>query len=211
MCRASTESYPHQPEMHVSLKFLRIQKEQCRHLRCTECCFCGGQFSEAPVDQEPQMLAAKSQRISERGGTKGGGGGGTADGYGSEAEQQMDKNAGWDEGTCAQCGACYQRSRIRPVLCPCGAELCGYSLRCLVNHAKWNCSTPPQEHSPAAKQRRCAAASQEKETEEKNKDVDFEENNVLPPRVAALTPEKEKQTSRGKGRRGRDGFARPMS
>ena len=54
------------------------------------------------MDQEPQMLAAKSQRISERGGTKGGGGGGTADGYGSEAEQQMDKNAGWDEGTCWQ-------------------------------------------------------------------------------------------------------------
>ena len=70
---------------------------------------------------------------------------------------------------------------------------------------------PQQEHSPAAKQRRCAAASQEKETEEKNKDVDFEENNVLPPRVAALTPEKEKQKSRGEGRRGSDGFARPMS
>ena len=163
------------------------------------------------MDQEPQMLAAKSQRISGRGGTKGGGGGGTADGYGSEAEQQMDKNAGWDEGTCAQCGACYQRSRIRPVLCPCGAELCGYSLRCIVNHAKENCSLPLQEHSPAAKQRRCAAASQEKETEEKNKDVDSEENNVLLPPVAALTPEKEKQTSRGKGRRGSDGFARPMS
>ena len=144
MCRASTESYPHQPEMHVSLKFLRIQKEQCRHLRCTECCFCGGQFSEAPVDQAPQMPAAKSQRISERGGT--GSGGGTADGYGSEAEQQMDKNAGWDEGTCAQCGACYLRSRIRPALCPCGAELCGYSLRCLLSHAKWNCSTPPSRN-----------------------------------------------------------------
>ena len=88
------------------------------------------------MDQEPQMLAAKSQRISERGGTKGGGGGGTADGYGSEAEQQMDKNAGWDEGTCAQCGACYVRSIIRPVLCQCGAELCGYSFRCLFAHAK---------------------------------------------------------------------------
>ena len=188
MCRASTESYPHQPELHVSLKFLRIPKEQCRHLRCTECCFCGGQFSEAPVQQEPEPHS-----------------------NGSEAEQQMDKNAGWDEGTCAQCGACYQRSRIRPVLCPCGAELCGYSLRCLFSHAKWNCITPQQEHSPAAKQRRCAAASQEKETEEKNKDVDFEERNVLPPRVAALTPEKEKQKSRGEGRRGSDGFARPMS
>ena len=175
--------------MHVSLKFLQIQREQCRHLRCTECCFCGGQFSEAPVQQEPDE----------------------PDGNGGETEQQMDKNAGWDEGTCAQCGACYQRSRIRPVLCPCGAELCGYSLRCLFSHAKWNCSTPQQEHSPAAKQRRCAAASQEKETEEKNKDVDFEENNVLPPRVAALTPEKEKQKSRGEGRRGSDGFARPMS
>ena len=78
-------------------------------------------------------------------------------------------------------------------------------------HVKWTCSTPQQEHSPAAKQRRCAAASQEKETEEKHMDVDFEGNNVLPPRVAALTPEKEKQTSRGKGRRGSDGFARPMS
>ena len=195
--------------MHVSLKFLQIQREQCRHLRCTECCFCGGQFSEVPVQQEPEMPAAKIQRTSKRKtcGEKPDAPGGN----GSETEQVMDKNAGWDEGTCAQCGACYQRSRIRPVLCPCGAELCGYSLRCLLLHAKWNCSTPQQEHSPAAKQRRCAAASQEKETEEKNKDVDFEENNVLPPRVAALTPEKEKQTSRGKGRRGRDGFARPMS
>ena len=44
-----------------------------------------------------------------------------------------------------------------------------------------------------------------------NKDVDFEGNNVLPSRVAALTPEKEKQKSRGEGRRGSDGFARPMS
>ena len=195
--------------MHVSLKFLQIQREQCRHLRCTECCFCGGQFSEAPVQQETEMFAAKIQRISKRKacGEKPD----APEGNGSETEQLMDKNAGWDEGTCAQCGACYQRSRIRPVLCPCGAELCGYSLRCLFNHAKWNCSTPQQEHSPAAKQRRCAAASQEKETEEKNKDVDFEENNVLPPRVAALTPEKEKQKSRGEGRRGSDGFARPMS
>ena len=193
------------------MRFLEIQREQCRLLRCTECCFCGGHFSEAPVDQEPQMLAAKSQRISEQQTDMLRSGGGTADGYGSEAEQQMDKNAGWDEGTCAQCGACYQRSRIRPALCPCGAELCGYSLRCIVNHAKENCSLPQQEHSPAAKQRRCAAASQEKETEEKNKDVDFEENNVLLPPVAALTPEKEKQTSRGKGRRGSAGFARPMS
>ena len=97
--------------MRVSVRFLEIQREQCRLLRCTECCFCGGQFSEAPVQAEPA-------------------------GDGSEAEQQMDKNAGWDEGTCAQCGACYLRSIIRPVLCPCGAELCGYSLRCLVNHAK---------------------------------------------------------------------------
>ena len=155
------------------------------------------------------MPAAKIQRTSKRKacGEKPD----APDGNGSETEQVMDKNAGWDEGTCAQCGACYQRSRIRPVLCPCGAELCGYSLRCLFSHAKWNCSTPQQEHSPAAKQRRCAAASQEKETEEKNKDVDFEENNVLPPRVAALTPEKEKQKSRGEGRRGSDGFARPMS
>ena len=102
-----------QPEMHVSLKFLQIQREQCRLLRCTECCFCGGQFSEAPVQQEPEP-----------------------DSNGSEAEQQMDKNAGWDEGTCAQCGACYVRSIIRPVLCQCGAELCGYSFRCFFAHAK---------------------------------------------------------------------------
>ena len=54
----------------------------------------------------------------------------------SEAEEQMDKNAGWDEGTCAQCGACYVISIIRPVLCQCGAELCGYSFRCLFAHAK---------------------------------------------------------------------------
>ena len=103
----------HQPEMRVSVRFLEIQREQCRLLRCTECCFCGGQFSEAPVQQEPEP-----------------------DGNGSEAEQQMDKNAGWDEGTCAQCGACYLRSIIRPVLCQCGAELCGYSFRCLFAHAK---------------------------------------------------------------------------
>ena len=116
----------HQPEMRVSVRFLEIQREQCRLLRCTECCFCGGQFSEAPVQAEPA-------------------------GDGSEAEQQMDKNAGWDEGTCAQCGACYLRSIMRPVLCPCGAELCGYSLRCLVNHAK-RC---------AAHEESCAAARQE--------------------------------------------------
>ena len=103
----------HQPEMRVSVRFLEIQREQCRLLRCTECCFCGGQFSEAPVQQEPEP-----------------------DSNGSEAEQQMDKNAGWDEGTCAQCGACYLRSIIRPVLCQCGAELCGYSFRCLFAHAK---------------------------------------------------------------------------
>ena len=103
----------HQPEMRVSVRFLEIQREQCRLLRCTECCFCGGQFSEAPVQQEPEP-----------------------DSNGSEAEQQMDKNAGWDEGTCAQCGACYVRSIIRPVLCQCGAELCGYSFRCLFAHAK---------------------------------------------------------------------------
>ena len=101
----------HQPEMRVSVRFLEIQREQCRLLRCTECCFCGGQFSEVPVQAEPA-------------------------GDGSEAEQQMDKNAGWDEGTCAQCGACYVRSIIRPVLCQCGAELCGYSFRCLFAHAK---------------------------------------------------------------------------
>ena len=103
----------HQPEMRVSVRFLEIQREQCRLLRCTECCFCGGQFSEAPVQQEPEP-----------------------DSNGSEAEQQMDKNAGWDEGTCAQCGACYVRSIIRPVLCQCGAELCGYSFRCFFAHAK---------------------------------------------------------------------------
>ena len=103
----------HQPEMRVSVRFLEIQREQCRLLRCTECCFCGGKFSEAPFQQEPEPA-----------------------GDGSEAEQQMDKNAGWDEGTCAQCGACYLRSIIRPVLCQCGAELCGYSFRCLFAHAK---------------------------------------------------------------------------
>ena len=103
----------HQPEMRVSVRFLEIQREKCRLLRCTECCFCGGQFSEAPVQQEPEP-----------------------DSNGSEVEQQMDKNAGWDEGTCAQCGACYVRSIIRPVLCQCGAELCGYSFRCLFAHAK---------------------------------------------------------------------------
>ena len=120
--------------MHVSLKFLQIQREQCRHLRCTECCFCGGQFSEVPVQQEPEMPAAKIQRISKR---KACGEKQDAfDGNGSETEQQMEKNAGWDEGTCAQCGACYLTSIIRPVLCPCGAELCGYSFRCLFAHAK---------------------------------------------------------------------------
>ena len=162
--------------MHVSLKFLRIQKEQCRHLRCTECCFCGGQFSEAPVDQEPQMPAAKRQRISERGGTRSGGG--TADGYGSEAEQQMDKNAGWDEGTCAQCGACYQRSRIRPVLCPCGAELCGYSFRCLLAHGKRCAAASQEEHCAAARQEEHSPAIQEKYTEKKHKDADFEANSL---------------------------------
>ena len=106
----------HQPEMRVSVRFLEIQREQCRLLRCTECCFCGGQFSEAPVQQPA--------------------------GDGSEAEQQMDKNAGWDEGTCAQCGACYLRSIIRPVLCQCGAELGGYSFRCLFAHAK-RCAAAP--------------------------------------------------------------------
>ena len=116
--------------MRVSLKFLQIQREQCRHLRCTECCFCGGQFSEVPVQQEPDE----------------------PDGNGGEAEQQMDKNAGWDEGTCAQCGACYLRSIIRPVICQCGAELCGYSFRCLLAHAK-RCA--------AASEERCAAARQE--------------------------------------------------
>ena len=54
------------------------------------------------MDQEPQMLAAKSQRISVQQTDMLRSGGGTADGYGSEAEQQMDKNAGWDEGTCWQ-------------------------------------------------------------------------------------------------------------
>ena len=173
-------SLTHTSHMHVSLKFLQIQKEQCRHLRCTECCFCGGQFSELPVDQEPEMPANK-QCTGERGGTRSGGG--TADGNGSVAEQQMDNIAGWDEGTCAQCGACYQRSRIRPALCPCGAELCGYSLRCLLLHAKWTCSISPQEQASSD-----AAASQNKYTQEKNKD-DFVENNVLPPRVVALPTE----------------------
>ena len=131
LCRARTSSYPHQQEMRVSPNFLRIQREQCLHLRFTECCFCGGQFSEAPVQQE----------LDE------------PDGNGGEAEQQMDKNAGWDEGTCAQCGACYLRSIVRPVLCQCGAELCGYSFRCLLAHAK-RCAAANQEE-------RCAAARQE--------------------------------------------------
>ena len=113
--------------MHASLKFLQIQREQCRQLRCTECCFCGGQFSEVPVQQEPEMLAAKTQRISKR--KSCGEKPDELDGNGSEAEQQMDKNAGWDEGTCAQCGACYVRSIIKPALCQCGAELCGDSFR----------------------------------------------------------------------------------
>ena len=87
----------HQPEMRVSERWLRTQKQQCRFLRCTECCFCGGVFSEVPVQQEPDP-----------------------DSNGSEAEQQQrDKNAGWDEGTCRQCGACYLRSSIRPALCLC--------------------------------------------------------------------------------------------
>ena len=104
----------HQPEMPVSVRFLEIQREQCRLLRCTECCFCGGVFSEVPVQQEPDP-----------------------DSNGSEAEQQQrDKNAGWDEGTCRQCGACYLRSSVRPALCLCGAEFCCYSLRCLVAHTK---------------------------------------------------------------------------
>ena len=136
--------------MHVFLKFLQIQREQCRHLRCTECCFCGGQFSEVPVQQEPEMPAAKIQRTSKRKtcGEKPDAPGGN----GSETEQVMDKNAGWDEGTCAQCGACYLRSIIRPVICQCGAELCGYSFRCLLAHAK-RCA--------AANEERCAAARQE--------------------------------------------------
>ena len=98
------------------------QQEQCRFLRCTECCFCGGQCSEVPVQQEPEP-----------------------DSNGSEAEQHMDKHAGWDEGTCRQCGACYLRSSVRPVICQCGAEVCGYSLRCLVAHTK-SCAaqTTPQ-------------------------------------------------------------------
>ena len=104
----------HQPEMRVSVSFLTTQKEQCRFLRCTECCFCGNQFSEVPVQQEPDP-----------------------DSNGSEAEQQKrDNNAGWDEGACRQCGACYLRSSVRPALCPCGAECCGCSLRCLVAHTK---------------------------------------------------------------------------
>ena len=92
----------HQPEMRVSVRFLEIQREQCRLLRCTECCFCGGQFSEVPVQQEPEMPAAKIQRTSKRKacGEKPDAPGGN----GSETEQVMDKNAGWDEGTCAQCG-----------------------------------------------------------------------------------------------------------
>ena len=150
LCRASTSPHPHQLEMRVSMKFLQIQREQCRHLRCTECCFCGGQFSEAPVQQEPEMPAAKIQRTSKRKacGEKPD----APDGNGSETEQLMDKNAGWDEGTCAQCGACYLRSIIRPVICPCGADLCGYSFRCLLAHAK-RCA--------AASGERCAAARQE--------------------------------------------------
>ena len=158
--------------MHVSLKFLQIQRELCRHLRCTECCFCGGQFSEVPVQREPEMPAAKIQRISKR---KACGEKPVApDGNGSETEQQMDKNAGWDEGTCAQCGACYLRSIIRPVLCPCGAELCGYSFRCLLAHGKRCAAASQEEHCAAARQEEHSPAIQEKDTEKKNNEVDFE-------------------------------------
>ena len=146
----------HQPEMRVSMKFLQIQREQCRHLRCTECCFCGGQFSEVPVQQEPDE----------------------PDGNGGETEQQMDKNAGWDEGTCAQCGACYLRSIIRPVICQCGAELCGYSFRCLLAHAKRCAAASQEEHCAAARQEEHSPAIQEKDTEKKNKEVDFEANSL---------------------------------
>ena len=121
--RVSAGGGIHQPEMRVSKPWLRTQKQQCRFLRCIECCFCGGVFSEVPVQQEPDP-----------------------DSNGSEAEQQQrDKNAGWDEGTCRQCGACYLRSSVRPVICLCGAELCGYSFRCLADHTK-SCAaqTTPQ-------------------------------------------------------------------
>ena len=162
--------------MHVSLKFLQIQREQCRHLRCTECCFCGGQFSEVPVQQEPEMPAAKIQRTSKRKacGEKPDAPGGN----GSETEQVMDKNAGWDEGTCAQCRACYLRSIIRPVLCPCGAELCGYSFRCLLAHGKRCAAASQEEHCAAARQEEHSPAIQEKDTEKKNKEVDFEANSL---------------------------------
>ena len=61
----------------------------------------------------------------------------------------MDMNAGWEEGTCAECGACYQRSIIRPALCPCGAELCGHSRQCLLIQATWTCSLSERNNSEA--------------------------------------------------------------
>ena len=90
----------------------------------------------------------------------------------------MDNIVWFDEEMCAQCGACYQISIIRLVLCPCGAELCGYSFRCLLAHGKRCAAASQEEHCAAARQEEHSPAIQEKDTEKKNKEVDFEANSL---------------------------------